>query len=234
MQYLGGKARCGRQIADYLQKLRKPDQLYIEPFVGAGWVLAQLRGERIASDACLDLVMLWQELQQGWQPPSSLTEAEYQALKASTVPSALRAFAGFGCSFAGKWFGGYARSGNRNYANNARNSLLKKQKALMGVRFVCADYRAFQPRNALVYCDPPYAGTTGYDSNRRQFDWAEFWSTVRYWSRTNTVVVSEYNAPDDFDCVLEITTKTDMRVKDGSKQSRSEKLWQLNPNSTTA
>ena len=36
-------------------------------------------------------------------------------------------FVGFGCSFAGKWFGGYARSNDkRNYAKMAKNSLNKK------------------------------------------------------------------------------------------------------------
>ena len=38
----------------------------------------------------------------------------------------LTGFVGFGCSFGGKWFGGYARNaGGTNYAAQSKRSLLK-------------------------------------------------------------------------------------------------------------
>ena len=225
MRYMGGKARTASHIVAFLESVRKPSQVYVEPFVGAGWILTKLEGERIASDSCLDLILLWESLQKGWIPPDTISEAEYQQLKASTIPSALRAFAGFGCSFAGKWFGGYARSGSRNYASNARNSLLKKVQQLNDVRFICTDYASLKPTDALIYCDPPYSGTTGYGATEK-FDWVRFWGTVRQWSAANTVIISEYAAPDDFACVLEIPTKTDMRIASGDKERRIDRLFQ--------
>jgi hypothetical protein len=52
----------------------------------------------------------------------------------------------------------------------------------------------------LVYCDPPYRGTTGYATGA--FDHDAFWETARAWSRAGAVVlVSEYAAPPDWPCV---------------------------------
>ena len=197
---------------------------------------------KIASDACLPLVTLLKAVQSGWIPPEILSEDDYNWLKAIQDPyDPMTAFAGFGCSFAGKWFGGYARckrgdnyaknTGSslrkqfgRNYATNARNGLLKNVNE--DVIFLCADYRALNPENALVYCDPPYAGTTGYSAIGK-FDWNEFWDTMRVWSALgNTVLISEYTAPADFTCVMEIQTKTEIRTKTG-REPRIERLFKL-------
>jgi len=55
------------------------------------------------------------------------------------------------------------------------------------------------PANSLVYCDPPYRGSTGYDG---WFDSRAFWQWCRDKTREgHTVFVSEYKAPPDFECV---------------------------------
>ena len=59
------------------------------------------------------------------------------------------------------------------------------------------DYRLLDiPCGALVYCDPPYKGTSGY--NGEEFDHAAFWNWCRKIIRTNVLAVSEYSAPSDF------------------------------------
>ncbi len=87
-----------------------------------------------------------------------------------------------------------------------------------------ADYRDACPDGALVYCDPPYKGTTGYGAVG-EFDSNEFWSVMRQWSRHNKVYISEYQAPFDFTCVLEIPTKLDIRNAAGEKEPRLERLF---------
>ena len=214
----------------------------MEPFCGSFWVGSRIQAEiKIASDACLPLITLLSAVQKGWQPPTELSEEEYSAYKELRYDNPydpMTAFAGFGCSFAGKWFGGYARCKRgdnyaknssslqkqfgRNYALNARNGLLKNTNS--GTLFVCADYLAWNPVDALIYCDPPYAGTTGYAAIGK-FDWDEFWDTMRLWSALgNSVFISEYSAPDDFECVLEIQTKTEIRTKTG-REPRVERLF---------
>ena len=50
--------------------------------------------------------------------------------------------------------------------------------------------------NSIIYCDIPYAGTSGYSAI---FNHERFWSWVRQMSQKGyRVYVSEYNAPFDF------------------------------------
>ena len=97
-------------------------------------------------------------------------------------------------------------------------------KTLYDVPFTYADYKTLNFENCLIYCDPPYAGTTKF-TGTPDFDSEEFWEIMRQWSRNNDVYISEYNAPDDFECVLEMPTKTDIRNKDNQQDKRIEKLF---------
>lgn len=226
MYYLGGKSRIARPLAAFLGAQRRPGQLYLEPFVGAGWVFVRMADPKIGSDIHPDLMMLWQMLQEGWEPPDTVTEEMYRwAREDSSCPPHLRAFIGFGCSWGGKWFGGPARCAERrNYARAARDSLLRKQKAVPHAVFVCLDYREWQPHGMMIYCDPPYEGTTGYDGVGR-FDWELFWQTMREWSVDNDVFVSSYQAPADFLTVWEAPTRTAMRDREGRVSPRVERLF---------
>ena len=116
----------------------------------------------------------------------------------------LSGFIGFGCSFGGKWWGGYARqTKGLNYALTAKRSVSKKMKGLLTATFINKDYKNVEiPDNSLVYCDPPYKGTTDY-SNSKEFSHEEFWDYVRGLSKNNLVFVSELNAPEDFEAVWE-------------------------------
>ncbi len=227
MQYLGGKSKTANQIAAYLNNIRKPLQPYWEPFTGAGWILERIHTRPIfASDAHLQLIAMWQALQDGWKPPEIVTEADYQEAKAGKIDDALTAFIGFGCSFGGKWFAGYAR-GNTSPKASAK-SILKKINRMDCPTFYQADFMTcYTPAfGCLIYCDPPYNGTSEYKGIDK-FDTAKFWERVR-WLEENghTVVVSEYEAPDDFGCVLEMPTYTEIRAKKG-RDSRVERLFRL-------
>lgn len=227
MRYFGGKARISNKIAKELYRHRASGQLYIEPFMGAGWVMHKMGGSRLGCDKHPYLIAMWKALQDGWIPPKSITEEEYYSIRENQdeIPH-LAGFIGFGCSHSGKWWGGYAKDGNgRNYCLNAHNSIMKKLRTMKGVEFQCCDYHELEPSGALVYCDPPYQDTTGYGTG--PFDHDEFWNVVRKWSQSNTVIVSEYIAPEDFECILEIRTKTDMRNASGDKESRIERLFKI-------
>ena len=226
MRYLGGKAKIAKNLLSFLNLQISENQNYYEPFCGAGWVFSGVKSNRIyASDYHKDLVLLWQALKGGWTPPDFLSREEYLNLKAGEA-SALRAFAGFGCSFGGKWFGGYASdSSGRNYCKNAKNSLLNKLDNIEKVSFSCQSYSSVEvERGSLVYCDPPYANTTGYAST--DFNTQEFWNWVRQVSEHSKVYVSEYAAPDDFKCVWHQETKMDMHTN-AESSLRIEKVFSL-------
>ena len=226
MQYLGGKSKTRKQISAYLESVRKPDQTYFEPFVGGAWVLQEMSGYRVASDSNKALITMYYALQDGWLPPEEVSEslyAEYKAKQDDSDP--LTAFIGIGCSFGGKWFGGYARQKGYNFAAGGRRALQKQLPFIMGVRFLAQDYREWHPKNKLIYCDPPYENTTGY---KDKFDHTLFWNTMREWSKCNTIVISEYKAPDDFACVLEIPTKTIIRDAENKPLQSVERLFMYN------
>lgn len=220
MKYVGGKVKLAKIICSYLNQARKSNQLYIEPFVGGGSILAGInKGPNLALDYCKSLIELWRKLQEGWQPPNFIEEDDYHR----NHPLYLQAFIGFGCSFGGKYFGGYARNSERNYAREAKIALLQKINSIhFDTEFICLPYWRLNPKNALIYCDPPYAGTLGYDAIE-QFDSDLFWWTMKQWSKTNTIFVSEQQAPKQFRCIW-MQSRIRTIDKDTTKRAK-EKLF---------
>ena len=202
----------------------------MSPFVGGGWVECLVSGRKYCYDKHTYLIAMYNELRKGWLPPKVLTKEQYDYIKNHPDEKPyLTGFVGFGCSFAGKWFGGYAKdSTDRNFCLNAHNSILRKMEGFKDTKFECQDYCDLDPSGAIIYCDPPYAGTTQYSKNIvGSFDSAKFWDTMRKWSKNNVVLISEYIAPDDFTCVWSQKVKLDIRDADNKKKSRVEKLFTL-------
>jgi len=108
---------------------------------------------------------------------------------------------------------------------------MKKMEGFKNTVFECKDYDNLNPRDMLIYCDPPYFGTTQYSRQVvGDFDHNRFWGVVRKWSSNNVVMVSEYIAPKDFDCIWEKATKLDIRDKNNNKLNRVEKIFTVNKN----
>ena len=225
MRYLGGKATIARDLAGIINTNAR-ERSYWEPFVGACNVIARVHArKRYASDLHAELIAMWQALQNGWIPPSTVTQEEYYAAKAGPCAPELRAFIGFGCSLGGKWWGSYARAEGRNWADEGARSSLAKIAKLRDVEFFHADYRDGPPeRDMVIYCDPPYVNTSGYSVGK--LDTPAFWSTVRDWSSAGHIVlVSECQAPDDFIIVWQKAKMTGERAGGGKKRTRFEKMF---------
>jgi len=212
VRYQGSKSKFATALLGAILPYRRDSQIWVEPFCGSCSVTQHVEGERIASDNNPYLIGMWKALQVGWIPPDEVSEELYNSIKSNKNSYApeLVAFVGFCCSFGAKWFAGYARSvktistegHNRSYASESVRALLRKKSALGGVNFSCNSYRDLEiPPSSLIYCDPPYAQTTGYHS---KFDHSRFWSWVREQSRIGHLVfTSEYNAPSDFRSIWE-------------------------------
>ena len=128
MLYMGGKGRLGGPLADVILSSTTRRETYIEPFLGGGNLFKHMGpkfGTVHIGDVHEELMLMWCAAAGGWSPPSVIDEIEYKAVRASPA-SPLRGFVGFGCSFGGKWWGGYARSacnGNDYYARHASKSV---------------------------------------------------------------------------------------------------------------
>lgn len=192
MQYLGGKSRDAKRLAAVIDNYRQPGRLVWDPFCGGLSMAVALsaNGPVFASDIHRPLISLYQCVRAGWVPPTELTEAQYRAARALPDWHPRKAFAGFGCSFSGKWFGGYAR-GKINYARAAHNILLRDAQKAWRLRRL--DFLAVRPRptRAILYLDPPYRGTTGY-SGTPEFDYSLFLRCVQGWAEHTLVFVSEH------------------------------------------
>jgi len=207
MHYLGGKATIAKWVTTYAMSVADSRSRYLEPFLGSCAVfrsLSQHFAHLTATDANPDLILMWQAVRGGWKPPF-VSLAQYNALKADPIPSALRGFAGFACSFGGKWFGGYTHPINHGKSDGSvRDHISEAQRSVASLRPYLADvndlrqadYRDHSPdKRTFVYCDPPYAGTETY-KGVAPFNSDEFWETATKWSeRGATVVVSEVSAP---------------------------------------
>lgn len=171
-------------------------------------------------------------LQKGWVPPKEVSEDQYYETKTNQnkIPW-VAGFVGFACSFAGKWWGGYARDGQGgNYALRGHNSILKKMESLQDASFTSKDFTELDYTNTLIYCDPPYRGTTQYcKSILGAFDYDSFldWARIQNKKEGNTVLISEYkhNLPEDGIIVLEIPSRTSIRDKDGNVIETTEILF---------
>lgn len=173
MQYNGGKNSVGKRWAGIIQP--KVVDTYWEPFGGVFGVGQHIVAKRrIYSDADRSIVFLMHAVSQGWSPPAELSQDQYYALKNSgDQQNPLYGFAAFGCSFAGKKWGGYARSRGDNFALRAKRKLEAMAPRLVGVEFYHCDFTLIVPeKNWVVYADPPYAGTTkvGAGVDNKRFD----------------------------------------------------------------
>ena len=165
---------------------------------------------------------MWQALQDGWQPPDIVSESEYMSMKdfPGMYPKHLVGFVGYACSYAAKWFGGYARTSStgastRNYCAETKRSVLRQVPQIRNVFFRCLPYSILNTQNSVIYCDPPYAGTTKYATGH--FDHNIFWEWCRVQSKKNTVLVSEYNAPEDFKSIWKSTIISSLSKETGDK-----------------
>lgn len=232
MRYLGGKTRIASKIAEAISSDVKYFSHYTEPFCGTcsvGKSLLKKRGpfNSVFCDKSVELISMYCFVASGGILPTSISREEYAEARADDR-AWFRGFVGFGCSFAGKFFGGYAAGEGRNYAAESARAIELDVSSLTrdGAVFLCDQYQNIRYQDySVVYMDPPYRGTTEYAGAGR-FDSDAFWEFTRDLSKRCIVFVSEYDAPSDATCVLEIKRSTNIRPKDGN-EVRTEKLFQF-------
>mgnify|MGYP001591798010 CR=1 FL=1 len=241
MKYMGSKARFAKHMLPIVLKDRTEAQTYVEPFAGGMNMIDKVEGKRIANDISTELIEMWKALVCGWKPPHRITKEQYVHARENKkeYESHLLGWIGFRCSFSGDFFNGgcandYPQSRRRkdgtlpNYQQEAINSTAKQVPKLKGVQFENKNYWELEiPPNSVIYCDPPYEGTTKY-VGRNEFNHTLFWDWCREKSKQgHKVYVSEYNAPDDFVCVWEMKTKSQLSANGstGGNKISTERLF---------
>jgi len=225
MQYMGSKNKIAKHLLPVMKEHRTPEMTWVEPFVGGANMIDKVGGKRIGNDSHKHLIALHKALQMGWIPPTEISKETYYKVKNNqeNYSDELIGFVGFLCSFGGKWWGGYAaNSKGDNYAARGSRVLTKQANDLRGIEFTCGSYLNMEiPPNSLIYCDPPYEGTTAYKGG---FDHNAFWQWCREKANEgHKVFISEYKAPADFTCLKTVEHKT--ILDKNSQYKRVEKLF---------
>lgn len=205
MRYMGGKHYEARSISAFINEIREPGQPYWEPFVGAGSVATRIGGQgpNYFSDLHQGLILLLSAVARGWDPPEHVSQEAYDRAREGHGDPAWRAFVGFACSYGGRYFQGYARGQGTNYAKVSSRALRRKVRTMRRPRFFVADFLGppldlDRRRPWLIYCDPPYSSSTPYNG-LPEFDNEAFWEQARrLGDQGHLVIVSEYQAPEDF------------------------------------
>ena len=228
MQYQGGKSRIAKRIANIIDSC-STGGCFVSLFCGTCSIESKLSAsfdKMILNDKHKYLIDLLAGVQNGYKLPEFISEEQYKYIrKHKDEDSILTGFVGFGCSFGGKWFGGYARNKtNTNYALQSKKSLLKDMSTLQAAHFTCQDYKDVKlSEGCVIYADPPYNNTTGYGNEK--FDSSEFWEYARKTSKEHLMFISEQEAPDDFVAIWE---RPFTRTLDKNKQNQfkvTEKLF---------
>ncbi len=234
LKYLGSKARIASQILPIM--LAEADkhgiETWYEPFVGGGNMIDKVpaRFARIGSDVNPHTIYALRDIRdRATELPEDFTEAEYRAVQFKAEPGPVNSLARFVASFSGKFAAGFARGDKpdgtpRNYWKEARRNAIKQQPGLQGVLLAEAPYRDLSlVVGALIYCDPPYEGTTSYKTGG--FDHAAFWQWCRDMAHGNLVFVSEYSAPTDFECVWSGEVRNNVASTFTTAKFATEKLF---------
>lgn len=220
MQYVGSKRKLVPYLTRLFAALRQPGQLYVEPCMGSCAVAAEVPNPRVLSDANLDLVLMTKAFVEGrteWPYcPDEQTHREWKMRKSS----AERGWVGVVFSYRARFFHTYNYLLTPDKVDRMRLRAIEFFKQLQGAEILHRDYfNVDLSQNALIYCDPPYAGTATYPGTL-PFDHFKFWQWVAEASKGNLVFVSEYVAPKEFVCVKKFWTTVSL-----ARNIRAEKLY---------
>lgn len=171
---------------------------WVEPFVGGGNMIDKVPDtyKRVGYDINPHTIIAMIDIRdRPLHLPEIVTEEEFKSYKGrpeETITSWVRS----ACAYGGLFGNVMAKGGNRNYVLEAKNNAIKQSPLIQDVDFICDSYESLSFNNCLIYCDPPYIGTSKYKTE--EFDYGIFYDWCREQSKDNILFVSEYNMPEDF------------------------------------
>ena len=229
---MGSKNRIAKEILPIMLNERE-ERVWVEPFVGGANMIDKVQGQRIGADInpyLIDaLIAIRDSVDDLPKNNHDFTESDYKQLRKNDDYK-YKGYAGFAFSYGGKWLGGWSRTDKtsikqRDYVAESYRNAVNQSPLLQGVKLLNESYLDLQiPENSLIYCDPPYEGTTKYKDD---FNHAIFWQWCRDMAiKGHIIFVSEYNAPDDFECVWQKQIVSSLTKDTGSKKA-IEKLFTI-------
>ena len=221
--YQGSKNRLAKYIIPILNKLIKENncEIFIDACCGGANIIANTKypiicNKKYGFDNNKYLIALFDKIKFDNLEYIHIDENEYKKVKQdfllgnNTYEDWYYGYVGFLFSYGGLFWGVYARGtdakGNpRNMGRERYNNLINQKEALKDTIFTIQNIFDINldklNKNMLIYIDPPYKDTKQY--NKQKFDTEKFWNLVREMLKRCIVVVSEYEAPNDFITIWE-------------------------------
>lgn len=214
MKYMGSKNRIAKHILPIMLEVADSEGIsnWVETMVGGANVIDKVpnRFKRVGYDYNEHTIKALIDIRDNPELlPESVTEQEYKDMKGNP-PESITSWVRFVCSFGGKFEAGYARetgSDATTFSGRGVRNALKQSPNLQGVEFIHSCYSDVDCDNSLIYIDPPYKSSTGYATggfdHDALFDWCR-----KMKDKGNVIFLSEYEAPNDFECVWQGEIKT--------------------------
>jgi len=239
LKYVGSKNKLSKELVPIIQSYVDNPlcQGYIEPFVGGANMIDKIKHKnKKGYDIHKYLIALLNQAKEDYTVfPKTISESLYSDVRENkdNYEDWFVGLVGFCATFGAKYFGGYARGFKedkvtlRDIPSEGIRNLVKQAPNLKDTYFECKDFRHLSNiKGHVIYCDIPYKGTTDYKTGNFPYD--EFYDWCREMSKCNVMLVSEYNMPNDFQCIWQKEQKVliDSNKQSGDKGNiRIEKLF---------
>ena len=219
---MGSKSRIAKHIVPIIQRRIEDYNIktFIDCFCGGCNIIDKVKcDKKIASDNNEFLIELFKHKNELNTLPDIVTKEHYSECRQAYYDKDFSKYSqwyigaiGFLASYSGRFYdGGFNGQGfldgrsKRNYYDEAKRNLLSQINSLDEIEFKCGDYEELYSDDiydCLIYCDIPYKDTKQYNTSLN-FDYDRFWNWAERMSEKNIVLVSEYQAPDNWKCIWE-------------------------------
>ena len=235
MQYVGSKNRISKELAPIIQSYINDETVaYIEPFVGGANMIDKIKHHtKIGSDLHKELIALHNYNKNSVNNiPDTFTKEEWEAVKNNKTiyPDWYVGLIGF-CSFGSIYFSSYPQSKKcPDVPAQMIRSIKRQSPNIQDVFFEHKSFLDYDPeeyKNCVFYLDPPYRKTLSYSTGG--FSYEEFDNWAIELAKNNTVLISEYELPEDkFECIWSKDVKVTLNAKGSMvNNKRVEKLFKV-------
>lgn len=235
--YMGSKRRLVKHYKEILEEHITDDNWYVEPFSGGMNMIKGITAKNyMANDINKYIIAAYSKYNLENIPSLDVVKVgrskynEFKEIVKQNIDIDHNDFiglVGMASSFGGKFYvGGYiGEYDNEKYMNCHYNGVLKDFVWLKDrkVNFSSVSYQdMIIPDGSVVYCDPPYKGTHGYNT---KIDHEQFYTWAKELSKRCYVYISEYNMPDDFECIKTVIVNSQLGIN--KKEGCVEKLYRV-------
>jgi len=224
---MGSKNRISKEILKFIEPYFDKDKNYYEPFVGGANMIDKIPPNSfkniIGSDYNRYLIALLNYMKTD-------NEIEYEFMEKDDYYNNHKypfhkdnenyiekhydwyiGYIGFTKSFSGKFMDSYSgickRKNGRleNYQKEKHNNIIKQRENIKHIEFIHSDYKELDIEdNSVLYLDPPYNNTGKYSTGLDIFHEELYeWVKDLVYNKNCIVFISEYNMPEEFECVYE-------------------------------